>query len=624
MNIPKNIAFLLPAVILPMIVFSMDPARKKPPYFQQTVHYKIAVQLNDTLHSLHANLELNYINNSRDSLKEILFHIWPNAYKNRNTALCRQLLNQGDPELYFADDSKRGFIDSLDFRSEGKQLEMIIDRKNIDICRVVLPRTLPPGDSISLTTPFYVKIPSGTISRLGHIKQAYAITQWYPKPAVYDREGWHAMPYLNQGEFFSEFGTFEVSITLPENYVVGATGDLQSEAEIRWLEEKASLPLDTSGNMVIPVSSENRKTLVFKQQLIHDFAWFADKRFQVRKGEVELPYSKRKVTTWSMFTNKEAHLWRHAPEYLHDAIYWYSKWVGEYPYGQCTAIDGTISAGGGMEYPNVTIIGGAGRDFPLEVVIAHEVGHNWFYGILGNDERTHPWMDEGINSYYEMRYVLNKYPPEKAGNKNEFSSGSGNIERTLGLSAMDYRQASRFSYLVSATSGTGQKLGLPAADYSDTNYGLIVYKKGAIAMDYLADYLGQDVFDSCMHTYFRDWGFRHPGPTELRFIFERVSGKNLSWFFEDLMNDEKGFDASLRNVRKTEAGFNFKIHYHGSLRLPVNVTAFKSEKAVISQWFFPSDSGASLTCKNCDRLVIDAANRSPDMFPRNNLKRSMS
>ena len=111
-----------------------------------------------------------------------------------------------------------------------------------------------------------------------------------------------------------------------------------------------------------------------------------------------------------MFTNNEVHLWKNSIEYMHDAVYYYSLWNGDYPYNYCTAVDGTIAAGGGMEYPNVTVIGESGSPKMLEEVIMHEVGHNWFYGILGTNERDHAWMDEGINSYNEQRYMITKYP----------------------------------------------------------------------------------------------------------------------------------------------------------------------------------------------------------------------
>ena len=239
------------------------------------------------------------------------------------------------------------------------------------------------------------------------------ITQWYPKPAVYDNNGWHIMPYLNQGEFYSEFGSFDVKITLPSNYIIGATGNLQNELEINYLNKLAK-HTDTisvfSNDMSFPKSNLDTKTLHYKENNIHDFGWFADKRFNVLKGLVELPYSKDTVTLWCMFTNNEADLWKNSIEYMHDATYYYSLWNGDYPYKQCSAVDGTISAGGGMEYPGVTVIGEMNTAKALEEVIMHEVGHNWFYGMLGSNERSHPWMDEGLNTHNELRYMRTKYP----------------------------------------------------------------------------------------------------------------------------------------------------------------------------------------------------------------------
>lgn len=588
------------------------------PYFQQEVKTTIRVRLNDQNHSLSAVAEIVYINHSPDTLRQLFFHLWPNAYRDRRSALCKHLMEEGSGRLYFAEDKDRGYIDSLDFTSEGKNLNWRYDPEHRDICSISLPNPLLPGDSIRISTPFYVKIPSGRISRLGHIGQAYAITQWYPKPAVYDRNGWHAMPYLNQGEFYSEFGTFDVSITLPKNYVIGSTGDLQTESEIAWMEELSKKEVDTAAAMTFPPSSDEWKTVRFIQNRVHDFAWFADKRFQVLKGEVELPYSKRKVTTWSLFTGKEAGLWKRAPEYIGDAVYWYSKWVGEYPYNHCTAIDGTIAAGGGMEYPNVTIIGSSGSAFPLEVVIAHEVGHNWFYGLLGSNERQHPWMDEGINSYYEMRYVLNKYPPVKYGNWNELIGGPGGLGRLTGLSRLDYRKSSKFTYLASGTSFTEQPIGLPAPEYTSTNYGTVVYKKSAVAMDMLAAYLGNPVFDSCMHSYFREWCFRHPGPEDLQNVFERVSGKDLSWFFNGLVHAETGSETVLKKVRKTPTGFSFEVKERGPVDMPVEVTGFRQGEPVASLWFMSGDQPHTLTCDGCDRLVIGGSGRTMDMNPRNN------
>ena len=300
-------------------------------------------------------------------------------------------------------------------------------------------------------------LPSGSISRLGHVGESYQITQWYPKPAVYDEDGWHPMPYLSQGEFFSEYGTFDVRITLPNNYTVGATGDFVPGSENNDTEVKrlAQLVEETEtwvtkegwndATNEFPASSEDMKTLHFRQSQVHDFAWFADKRYKVLQGEVTLPGDGRAVTTWAMFTPEEGELWQKAPEYLHDATYYYSLWNGDYPYNQVTAVDGTISAGGGMEYPNVTVIGRSGSDSGLETVIVHEVGHNWFYGILGSNERENAWMDEGINSFNETRYLLTKYGENK--DISLLLGGENNLAKRFELDDFQYKWIDELSYL---------------------------------------------------------------------------------------------------------------------------------------------------------------------------------
>ena len=356
-------------------------------YFQQEVNYTIDVELDDENHSLKGTVYIDYFNNSPDDLDFLWFHIWPNAYKDKTTALAKQKLENGSTSLYYAADTERGHINGLDFKVAGERVRWNYHPEHIDICKLVLNKPLRAGKSIRISTPFFVKIPDAKFSRLGHIDQSYMITQWYPKPAVYDKDGWHPMPYLDQGEFYSEFGSFDVSITLPSNYTVGATGDLQNNKEIARLNNLARVT-DTitqfSDDMSFPTSDLSTKTLRYTQKNIHDFGWFADKRYHVLKGEVELPNSKEKVTLWIMFTNNEAKLWRNSIEYMHDAVYYYSLWNGDYPYKHCSAVDGTIAAGGGMEYPNVTVIGGSGSDIALEEVIMHEVGHNWFYGMLGS------------------------------------------------------------------------------------------------------------------------------------------------------------------------------------------------------------------------------------------------
>ncbi len=514
------------------------------PYFQQQVDHVIDVRLDDTRHMLHAREEFTYTNNSSSTLDTLWMHLWPNAYRDRETALCEQLDRMGELDLHFATEADRGWIDSLDFRSDGVKLAWGYHTQHSDIAWIKPERPLKPGDRLRVSTPFRVKLPDGKFSRLGHTGQAYYITQWYPKPAVYDATGWHAMPYLTQGEFYSEFGSFDVSITLPSNYVVGATGLLQDAPERAWMDSLATTPLseaqklslekERGGRNGFPPSNESSKTIRFKQDRVHDFAWFADKRFIVRKSAVALPKSGRTVVTWVLFTPKNALQWNDAITYVNESVRLYSQWVGDYPYDACTAVDGTLAAGGGMEYPMITIIGNVGSKEALDNVIAHEVGHNWFYGILGNNERDHAWMDEGMNSFVELRYMRLRHP------KSDLSINVQGINKVLGDTGDAHRTLSEYSYRLNARRNLDQALSLTSNDFTSINYGTDVYMKTALVMDHLMAYLGEEMMDSCLHAYYEEWKFRHPRPADMRNVFERMSGKNLAWLFDGfLATDEK-------------------------------------------------------------------------------------
>jgi hypothetical protein len=283
------------------------PALAQKP-FQQRVDHTITVRLDDTSHVLHGHEEMRYTNNSGVALDTLWMHLWPNAYAAPNTALDKQLVRMGELDLHFATPAERGGIDSLAFRDgNGTPLAWGYHAQHGDIAWVRLATPVLPGGTTTLLTPFRVKIPDGKFSRLGHTGQAYHITQWFPKPAVFDTSGWHVMPYLTQGEFFCEFGSYDVSITLPANYVVGATGVLQNEQERALMDRMASPewrypePINDPRtgkprHSDFPVSSTEWKTLRYVQDNVHDFAWFADKRFRVRKDVATLPDSKRSVT----------------------------------------------------------------------------------------------------------------------------------------------------------------------------------------------------------------------------------------------------------------------------------------------------------------------------------------
>ncbi len=596
-------------------------------YFQQEVNTTIAVTLDDKKHLLTAFEEIEYINNSNDELTEIYMHLWPNAYKNNKTDLATQLDENGEINLHFADSIDRGFIDQLDFKVNGTDVGVKPYQEMLDVVILTLNAPLKPGEKISITTPFRVKIPKGIFSRLGHIGESYQITQWYPKPAVYDQEGWHPLPYLSQGEFFSEYGSFDVKITLPKNYVLGATGDRidateeESFLEAKVIETKKLIenggPIPNKAgypNMTFPKSSTEMKTIQFHQENVHDFAWFADKRYHVLKGEVALPNSGRKVTTWAMFTNNEFNLWVDAIEYLNDATFYYSKWTGEYPYNHVTAVDGSISAGGGMEYPNITVIGESYTKKALEQVIVHEVGHNWFYGLLGSNERYNAWMDEGLNTFTENRYTETKYPDSDMG-----MGLPHKILKKIGLDSWGPRGMYDVSYVFNARRNYDQPIQTRSDLFTPMNYGAIVYGKTAIGFDLLLAYLGDDVFDQCMHAYFEKWHFKHPKPEDVQSVFEQVTGENLNWLFADFIKTTKKIDYKMNSYKEVDGIIKVEIENIEKINAPFSLSVLKDGKPISKTWHAGFEGKKEIEIKTKgEEIVLDYDKDIPELNRTNN------
>ena len=174
-------------------------------YWQQEVKYTIKAELVDSNHTIKAYEKIIYINNSSDTLKEMFFHLWPNAYQ-KGTPLDIQLQEDKNTKLYFGDEKYLGRLDSTNFSVNETSVTLKNHALGKEVAWFDLPELLLPGDSITISTPFRIKIPFGEVSRLGHLNDSYQITQWYPKPAVYDENGWNVMPYLSVGEFYSEYG----------------------------------------------------------------------------------------------------------------------------------------------------------------------------------------------------------------------------------------------------------------------------------------------------------------------------------------------------------------------------------------------------------------------------------
>lgn len=549
-------------------------------YWQQETNYTMDVSLNDSSHTLDGFLKLEYINHSPDTLSFIWFHLWPNAFKNDRTAFSEQLLQNGRTDFYFSDKEQRGYINRLDFRTNNFTLKTEDHPVYIDVVKVHLLNPLPPNQKVEINTPFHVKIPHN-FSRGGRKGKSYQVTQWYPKPAVYDRKGWHPMPYLDQGEFYSEFGTFDVRITVPKNYVVASTGELQNP-EAAWREEviespeNANKPLNKqtpelevkkksrqqktaainkkgskfskANAKSSPPSAAKRqepieyKTLQYKQSNVHDFAWFADKNFVVKQDTIQLA-SGRIVNAYSYYTSRDNKAWQNSVQYIKDAVRFRSAAMGEYPYQTVSVVEAKMGFDGGMEYPTITSISGLYNEMTLEEIIEHEIGHNWVQGILATNERVHPWMDEGMNSYYDARYNEWKY---------------GNERKVTDTRRMDKIPDNFEQLLVSAYAKhkLDQPISTSSEEFTQLNYFLISYFKAAHWMQNLEDSIGRNILDSSMTRYFRLWQFKHPYPEDFKELIQSNTGKDLSAHFQAL--SQKGISSPGRRRLKPTFLFSFK------------------------------------------------------------------
>lgn len=586
-------------------------------YFQQKVNYKIQVTLNDKKHELNGSESVEYTNNSQDTLRFLYFHLWPNAYSSNNTQLAKELMRRDGKSHLFNDPELRGYIDSLEFEADGQGIIVASNEGFPDICQLFLNKPLYPGDSINITTPFHVRFPEGVTSRMGHIGESYQVSQWYPKPAVYDRSGWHQMPYLDQGEFYSEFGNFDVNITLPSNYIVGATGDLQDSTEKQWLEK---ISADTAWMKIpdyitdnFPPSSKQTKTLRFREKNIHDFAWFADKRYHVLKGKIKLPESGREVTTWAMFTNQEAYLWKKSTGYIKSALWYFSKWNGDYPYNNFTAVQSALNAGSGMEYPGLTVIGITGDPYLLDDVIAHEICHSWFYSALGSDERRYPFMDESITTANESRYMELRYPDKKLW---ETEIKNRKIALLLHAENIPEERVHELEWLIPARNNQEQSINIAAPEFSYNNYSGILYSKAAQGFNYLRSYHGDAVYDTIMHRYYRIWMNKHPAPADLREVFESYTGKDLSWFFDDIIGTTKRLDYKIIRIDNNK----ILIKNRGELNSPLLIAGINGKSVISQKWEdgFKGRKWLDVPSGNLTEVKIDPDHKMTELFRLNN------
>ncbi len=549
----KKIIFLF------LIIFVHGKIFAQKQYWQQQANFTISVTLNDVDNSLTGFENIAYYNHSPDTLAYIWIHLWQNAYKNDRTAFSDQKLENGSTDFYFSEENKKGYINQLNFKVDKVNATIEDHLQHQDIIKLILPKPLKPGDSVNIETPFHVKLPYN-FSRGGHVNQSYQITQWYPKPAVYDKDGWHPIPYLDQGEFYSEFGEYDVKITVPKNYVVAATGNLLDTEEKKWLKNRVAslqnININKSKieNKTITSSTEFKTLHYWQSTLVHDFAWFADKSFIVQYDTIKFN-DKKIIDAYSFILPSNKEVWKNSLSFIKKAIISKSNWLGQYPYDVVSIVDNAAAATGGMEYPTIALVTADGSERQLEAVINHEVGHNWFYGILATNERKNPWMDEGMNTYYDAKY-RNEFEVEKT-NKNIKTSVNflkniipTDIEKAVLQAAVYLRK--------------DQPINTASEKFSSLNYGLIAYYKTGEWMKKLEQEIGFSSFEKAMQAYYEKWKFKHPTEEDFKNTLEENAVKNLDNIFS-LLHKTGGLDSVQKKKIKFAPFFNLhntdKFHY---------------------------------------------------------------
>ncbi len=480
-------------------------------YWQQEVHYKMQVKLNDADHQFDGHTDLTYTNNSSDTLREIFFHLYFNAFQPGSDMDIRSLwIDDPDPRV-------TDRISKLTPEQYGQQhiQRLTLNGKKIDaqkeqgtIVRFDLStQPILPHQSAQLSFDWNGQVPI-QIRRSGRDNAEgvdYSMAQWYPKICAYDKDGWHPNPYVGR-EFYGEYGTFDVEITMNQDFVIGGTGEVKNE-----------------------INRKGQKTWTFHAENVHDFVWAADKDYQHDVVKMN------NGTTLHFYYLKNQELeenWKKLEEFTPKMFEYMNQHFGEYPYPVYSIIQG---GDGGMEYPMATLITGKRKVGSLVGVTAHELAHSWYQGILGFNESLYGWMDEGFTSFASDEVMDQLFPRPQA---------------PVHLDAMN-------GYISLATSGKEEPMNTHA-DHYNTNfaYGSAVYNKGETYLYQLKGMMGDALFYKTMKRFFNTYRFKHPTDQDFIRVAEKESGWVLDWYNEYMVHSTKTIDYAIDTVYQQKLNIN--------------------------------------------------------------------
>jgi len=507
--------------------------------WQQHVSYEITGYLDTIQHSFTAKEYLTYFNNSQDSLDTLYLHLDANAYRDSETYFAREAYELGNERYAKARPEDCGYIEIAEIVCNNAVQQYLVDET---IVAVPLHQQLSTGDSVVLKIEFYIKIPK-QFPDFGYWPGHYEMTQWYPKICAFDEEGWHRDQLHPLGGAYGEFGTYDVTVDLPGDYVVAGTGKQIDSLETQFLDT-----LIATGKKI---PRGERKKVHFCAENVHEFAWVCDKGFRVRRYKTE-------NTNINIFykSDDEKHIEK-TYLYAADAVSRFTRWFGEYPYGDLNLIDGFYQ--GAATYPQMIIVGLNEDQLTrlFETSVVTEIGKQWFNGTMAPNMTADAWLGEGFATYAAIRYMEDKYGKDNTLIKVPF------------VPPLSLRYFHRFLYYIIQTNRLEKPVLTPAHEYVDIpiSYQNSINSKPALFLFSLERVVGEAIVDEILHEYFQKYTFKHVDSEDFINTCEEVSGQELTELFNGFLRTTEFCDWRVNSITEN----TIDIENAGNLLIPVDV-----------------------------------------------------
>jgi hypothetical protein len=537
----------------------------------RNANYSIDVRLDHAARMLHGRETIRWRNISNQPTSELQFHLYWNAWRDAQSTWLRERAVAGNPARRRDDAWGSSDVTAIGLKQPDGSLRDLTGHQRFiapddanpadrTVMAVTLPREVAPYEVVELTLEWRAKVPR-TFARTGYVDDYYFIAQWFPKLGVLEDNGWNTHQFHAATEFYSDYGSYDVRITVPREFVVGASG---------FEVQRTDNPDATA-------------THHYRAEDVHDFAWTTSPHFIDRRQVFEHPTLPRTEMRLLLQPEHRGQEDRHFAATAATLRY-YGEWFGAYPYGYITVVDPAYQSGsGGMEYPTLFTAGSrwiAPRTVTQpESVTIHEAGHQWWYGIVGSNEFEHAWLDEGLNTFSTARVIEQAFEPNYASQR-YFGGLIPWVFRDIRVTRVDNDRLTGYRDNAEADAQS-----TPTFEYWPGTATYITYNKTALWLHTLERHLGWPVLQRILSTYFDRWKFRHPQPNDFFAVVNEVTGRDMTWFFDQVYRSSNVFDYGVQELQSAGGRTSVVIRRYGEATFPVSVvTTFANGEQVREQW----------------------------------------